>query len=355
MPLNRGSYRNVNKPLLNALKFFVALFVFVFYLIAFSGCSKHPYYDDELDLDKFRSSCRRALGGRDGAIVAITGQIYAVVNPETAIGQAFPVGSAFKPLTVIAAIEEKVADKYLPGRCAGSTILNGREYHCWVRAGHGVIDDMPDALAQSCNLYFYRLGTRFKGQELLKWARRFGFGKSTGIKFKGYEGSEAEGSLPETLSTDSAIRFAAGDTPELQATPLQMAVFAAAIANQDRIVYPWDKLNNKIIKKLDDTNFNTIAAKSGLLTAWWGMYYCVTSPKGTCHSLNNTGYDVAGKTGTARKINDNGTHAWFIGFSPAQEDTHIAIAVFIKNGRGARDAIPVAREVFQAYYRAQKY
>ena len=62
------------------------------------------------------------------------------------------------------------------------------------------------------------------------------------------------------------------------------------------------------------------------------------------------GHPVAGKTGTARKINGNGTHAWFIGFSPV-ENPEIAVAVFIKDGRGARQALPVAREVFQAYYR----
>ena len=112
------------------------------------------------------------MAGRDGAAVVLdvnTGRILALVHPEAALSKSFPVGSALKPLTAVAAVEQGAAAPDLAFPCPGVTALHGYEYPCWLHAGHGRLD-MIEALAQSCNIYFYTLGARLRGSDLIQWA-----------------------------------------------------------------------------------------------------------------------------------------------------------------------------------------
>lgn len=299
-----------------------------------------------------------AMNGLDGAAVVMdvnTGRVLAMVNPKTAISQAFPVGSTLKPLTATASVEQGIADPDLALPCSGITSIHGHDYPCWLHGGHGKLN-MVEALAQSCNIYFYTLGARFHGTELRDWARRFGFGSDTGIRNNDFK--ENAGQVPEILFPEKISRFATGDTPDFRATPLQMAVFTAAIANNGRRLTPrWQTdSTNKYLLSHPSKQFNgtVIRADKGLATARRGMALCVTSSLGTCHSLANMGFPAAGKTGTARHVTDLRTHAWFIGFTPVDEP-EVAVVVFLQQGEGARDAAPVARRIMQAWHQCKKF
>lgn len=300
-----------------------------------------------VDEKQFNQRAREALAGRRGAIVALdprTGRVLALVNPADALETAYPVGSAFKPATVAAAVQRNIAAPTLRNKCEGRIHLAGHDFPCWLRKGHG-LQDMPSALAVSCNVYFYRLGARFHGPELARTARQFGFGEKTGYVDANQKYRESAGEVPDNFPPVQVVRFAAGDTQRLRATPMQMAVFAAALANGGRVLTPMSMGGVKVRRH--------IQAPRGLDTARSGMKMCVTLPGGTCHSLENMGHTSAGKTGTARHDTGFDTHAWFIGWSPADKP-EAAIAVFLHSGRGPSDAVPLARQIFQAYFRSKR-
>lgn len=319
-------------------------------IAGFAGCrakrdQEKPRTHNSVDIQQLQSRAEKALEGFDGAAVIVdprSGAVLAVVNPQLA-QQAFPIGSAFKPLSAITAIEDGKAEQSLTSLCTGRAMLFNREFNCWIPNGHGRLD-MTHALAQSCNIYFYRLGTRLSGQELARWAREFGFGQKTGLESAP---SESAGHVPDVFPLHQSALFAAGDTQDLLATPLQMAVFVSAIANGGSVYSLHSDSEagaDKLIRKVD--------AERGISVAKQGMELAVKDPAGTCHSLLNAGHSVAGKTGTAKEQNGMKTHAWFIGYSPVDEP-EVAVVVFLKRGRGATDAVPIARELFQSYFRCK--
>ena len=120
---------------------------------------------------------------------------------------------------------------------------------------------------------------------------------------------------------------------------MQMAVFAAALANRGTVVRPSD--DGKAAPA------GRTKAARGIDAAVEGMKLCATA-EGTCHAIAELPKPAAGKTGTARSLAGPQTHAWFIGFYPA-DNPEIAIAVFVPRGRGETDAAPAALKVFRAF------
>ena len=118
-----------------------------------------------------------------------------------ALDATYPPGSAFKPLTAIAALEEHMIKPYSFYPCTGTyTAPEDRSHHVFHNWDPNVNEgmDLPTALAQSCDTYFYRVGNNFyllppdRGQPLQRWARKFGFGSKTGIDI----GPEVPGTVP---------------------------------------------------------------------------------------------------------------------------------------------------------------
>lgn len=322
-----------------------------------SGCaSKHESV--QINLQKLQDRTQDALAGKNGAAVVMdvrSGRVLALVNPRIAAGRSFPVGSALKPLAALAALEQGAASPNLMLPCKGVTSLHGHDYHCWLHGGHGSLD-MTQALAQSCNIYFYTLGARINGSKMCDLASRFGFGKTTGMSLSDYGIEEDSGRMPGTLTPELVSRFAAGDTPEFRATPLQMAVFTAALANDGRVFKP-ERVRTDTFA-LPQKNLMGLSpamdSAEALAVVRAGMEQCVTSPLGTCHALANMGYSSAGKTGTARHAAGPRTHAWFIGYTPV-DDPEAAVVVFLERGEGGRDAAPAARRIMQAWHQCKIY
>ena len=156
-------------------------------------------------------------------------------NPKTplvnkAIAGQYPPGSTFKMMVALAALEGGVAGPDHEVHCPGFTRLGRHRFHCWKRWGHGPLK-LVDALAQSCDVYFYDLARRVGVDAIADMARRFGLGQSLAVDLPG----ERAGLVPDRAWKQAAlgVPWQLGETLVvgigqgfMQATPLQLAAFA---------------------------------------------------------------------------------------------------------------------------------
>lgn len=301
---------------------------------------------------RVQAAAERALAGRPGAIVALrpaTGEVLAMVSnpgfapaelPELlAGGQAaagaplvnravqglYPPGSTFKVLTMAAAVD------------AG--LITSREE----------LADAQAALAASSNEFFARLGLQLGARELAAAAGRAGFGARLLRELP-----TAVSPLPGAVALGDVAQASIGQG-ELVATPLQMALVAAAMANGGVAMRPHVVLAVRAPggpiaraaapEPLGVPAFSPVAARA----VTEAMVMAVES--GTARAAALPGIRVAGKTGTAQ--NPHGEpHAWFIGFAPAFQP-EVAVAVLVEGGgSGGQTAAPAGRAVLAAALQA---
>lgn len=339
-----------------------------------------------LDLD-LQVAARSALGGRRGSVVAIdpsTGQILCMVsspdydpnlfagritsaqmnsllnNPakpflNRAVAAAYAPGSTFKIAVLIAAVRAGIVSPGTTHVCEGSARIFDRTFRCL--GTHGRIN-YETAMEKSCNVFFAEVAKRLTYQQIAEVAMEFGLGKRTGIDLV----SERRGLVPtEQYLKDRNIRWYLGDTVNLgigqgylEATPLQMANFAAIIANRGysfkpHIVQNFSKFGENEKPKYVKPEMQYTVQVDPL---WWdrivGSMQRVVAT-GTGASARIEGISFAGKTGSADTRQTQRAHAWFIGFAPV-EKPRIAIAVVLEAaGRGGEEAAPVARSVVSRY------
>ncbi len=325
--------------------------------------------------------------GRSGAVVAIdpaTGGILAlcsepdfdldILNGSTrkqewadialsprkplfnrAIQAAYPPGSTYKLLLSIAALEEGIITPQSTFSCPGSFTYGGRVFKCHGGA-HGSVN-LEKALTVSCNVYYYKLMLQVGLDRWHKYGEMFGFGDRTGIDLPG----EKRGLLPSTEYYDRKLgkgRWTKGylvslgiGQGELNTTPLQLANFAAAIANNGTLHQPHlvrgyrDTRTGTYVPLSFDSRQLPVSAKT-FEAVRLGMRGVVLQGTGTLARV--PGVTVAGKTGTAQ--NPHGQdHAWFVCFAPV-ENPRIAIAVLVENaGFGGSISAPIAREMINYY------
>jgi len=282
-----------------------------------------------------------------------------------AISGEYPPGSVIKPLIGAAALQENIISpsKIIVG---GEAIYVGSyRYLDW--KAHGPVN-LVKAIAQSCNVYFYTVGGGHGGIEGLgierikKYANLFGFGELLGIDIP----EESDGLVPdrEWKKNVKSERWYIGDTyhvsigqGDILATPLQIAVYTAAIANDGKLFQP------QIVDKAIDLNGNTVEDIEpriirenfiDLENMKWiqkGMRENVVSGSG--RALANLSVEVAGKTGTAQYARNEKTHAWYTAYAP-YDDPEIALTVLIEGGgEGHAAAVPVAKEVLEWYFKEE--
>ena len=274
-------------------------------------------------------------------------------------------GSTFKMLVALAALEDKLIDPEEKITCTGVYKFAREEFHCWTADGHGPVN-MIDALERSCDTYFYDLALRVGIDRIEAMARRFGFGKVTGIDLDGEKNGTVPGRDWKRANYDTGWR--SGETiitaigqGYLLATPLQLAVMTAALANGGKLVQPR-------ITKSDETT--KPAAELGLKSknmavVQRGMYRSVNRPNGTAYgsSLLIDGARMSGKTGTVqvRRISKderlNGVipnskldwhlrdHSLFVGYVPHNKPRYAVSVVIEHGGGGAQVAAPIARDI----------
>jgi len=280
---------------------------------------------------------------------------------------ALPVGSVFKVLTAVALIETGTLEAHEPFECRGY-LHSPDAQRCQIfrrfGMGHGEVT-LVDALARSCNVYFFHHAGEMGPDPLVDWATRFGFGRPTGVDLP----EEASGNLPSPVAPRAAggsawrIRdtqaLAIGQS-ELTATPLQVARLMAAIANGGRLVTPHVAarlgLPESAADSFDDDRLaallevaapREIAGLSAvtLETVRNGLSRVVASPDGTAH--RTTFLDsvaIAGKTGTA-ETGSGEDHAWFAGYVPAASPRIAFVVVLEHAGNGGESAGPVVKRL----------
>lgn len=362
-----------------------------------------PGEDVQLFLDaKLQQVAQDAFGDNRGAVVAIdpkTGGVLALVSTPSfdpnlfvtgipgptyrdlrdspdmplynrALQGTYPPGSTMKPFYALAGLfygavtpSTRISDPgfyQLPN--------DSRQYRDWKRGGHGSAD-VYDAIAQSCDVYFYDLAHKLNIDKLHDFAVQFGFGAPTGID----NTFERGGVMPsrewkrrvlkqpwfpgETLSAGIGQGY-------VLATPLQLAVATATIANRG------ERFEPRLVKSVGGRELPVPEAKHVELpkevwnTVIEGMRQVVHSERGTAKGIGkDIGYTMAGKTGTAQVVGyaqgikydasqvtkRKRDHALFIAFAPV-DDPKIAIAVLVENGEhGASTAAPIARKIADMY------
>lgn len=291
---------------------------------------------------------------------------------KTLAGQ-YPPGSTFKTMTAMAALEAGVDPSYSVF-CPGVFNLGNLSFHCWWKGGHGTLD-MVGGLKHSCDVYFYDLARKIGIDTLAAMARRFGLGQPTGIDLPG----EKSGLIPDTAWKKATLKdsWHPGETVIagigqgfIQATPLQLAVMTARLANggyalKPRLVRP-AKLTDETGPDPAKVDFAPMGVNPNhVRLVWEGMRRVVNDADGTAYNarISQPGMEMAGKTGSAqvrritmaermmgvRKNEDlpwaMRDHALFIAFAPVQQPRYACSVVIEHGSAGARYAGPVAHDI----------
>lgn len=269
----------------------------------------------------------------------------------------YPPASTFKTITAIAALENGRLDLHDHTTCTGKIVMNNRDFKCW--RTHGPNIDLMEGMAQSCDVYFYELGLKTGSASIEKIQRLFRLGQKTGIDLPGEKGGNIYG--PSKRARNRTYWFA-GDTlnlsigqGELLLTPLQMAVYAAALASKGNIFRPYyvQKVvspQGQILKE----NKPELIARAELKEGHYEIIHQALKgvvDRATGRAARVSGIDVYGKTGTAQNPHGD-DHGWFLAFAalPGKEPD-IALSVFVEYGKGgAAAAAPIARDIIKAYY-----
>jgi peptidoglycan glycosyltransferase len=272
----------------------------------------------------------------------------------------FPPGSTFKLVVSAAAIEsgEYDADSVIPGPAAfeppdGQPIPNYNGQAC----GPGNETTLSNALRISCNSAFAWLGNELGADALREQARKFGFDEAPlteiGTAASRFPAEDAEGIDSEALLGQASI-----GQWDVAATPLQVAMVTAAIANNGELMQPYliDELRmSDLVSVLEhnDPEVKSRAISQSTARELTDMMVNVVE-NGTGSAAQIPGVQTAGKTGTAQSSEERGNYAWFTGFAPA-DDPEVAVAVFIQDSGLSDDDVaggllggPIARDVMEA-------
>jgi penicillin-binding protein 2 len=303
-----------------------------------------------------------------------------------AIAGLYPPGSTWKPVTALAGMQEHVFSPYGSIQCTPVAYygLDRQKFVNW----NPYVDrpmTLPEALAESCDTYFYDIGYDFylRGSEgrarMQQWARTFGFGRPTGLDI----GGEAEGLLPtpdwrkKTFETDWDKAWNPGDSIQLSigqkdllVTPLQMAAFYAMLANGGDIVTPHlvsdvEQPGAKgsppvVLRRFAPSPPKPSGIDPAALNAVRdGLYLATHSSTGTSYGVfANYPVQISGKTGTAEKVvplpgypSDHlENQSWWCGWGPS-DDAQLVVCALIENGgHGSTAAAPAALRVFERFF-----
>lgn len=295
-------------------------------------------------------------------------------------------GSTFKPLIALAALQEKEITEHTIVNAPGVFYFGRRPYHDHNKGGHGNIT-VYEAIEKSSNVFFYKMGIALGVDKMFNYMSSLGIGSRTGVELK----LEVSGLMPsskwkkdnmgeewqpgENLSTAIGQGFVATSL-------IQLAVAYNAIATEGLVVKPFivQKIVDmdgkslrenfpQILRNLQEKQPNGVQiSKKTFEVVKEGMRRVANGNAGTARFWKIPGVPFAGKTGTAQvmsfsadQIYSNCTsrpiqqrhHGWFIGYAPADKP-EITVAVLAEHScHGNTGAVPLFRDVVQAYF--EKY
>lgn len=276
-----------------------------------------------------------------------------------AIQGTYPPASPMKIVTAAIALQEGyITPETHLEPCHGRMWYGDRFYKCWLHSGHGSLN-LSEAIAQSCDIYFYQLGLMIGLDTYSQYAMLCRLNEPTGIDLP----NEAQCFVPDrTFYNERYGRSGWGrgvvlnlviGQGELLVTPLKMAQLVAAYANGGAIVKP------HLLRRVESHSGRSIVIGStsqgklpfneGVLKSVVdGMVRVVEEPWGTGSGAYLDGVKIAGKTGTAQNPHGE-NHAWFVSFAPA-DDPRVATVIFIEQGGSGASYAPLARMFYDYYF-----
>jgi penicillin-binding protein 2 len=356
----------------------------------------------------------RLLGERSGSVVMMeveTGRVLAIANaprfdpeifsrkitPEDwailrddpahplvdkALQGVYPPASTWKMITAAAVLGSETWTSRTRVFCNGGHKVGKRRFRCWNRRGHGSVN-LREALAGSCDVYFYRAGLAVGIDEVARYGAMFGMGRPTGIGLN----SEVGAINPSTAwkrkrfaGNPKLGKWSPGDTASAVigqgftlVTPMQLARMTATIANGGRLYRPLlvDRVvgpDGEVVMHNEPEIVGTVdLAPEHFDAIRKGMFGVIEDSTGTARRQRLKSLAYAGKTGTAQVValskvrrRSDGTiaerfrdHALFVAFAP-YDNPEIAISVMIEHGEhGSTVAAPIARELLEYYFNEQ--
>ncbi len=280
----------------------------------------------------------------------------------------YPVGSTFKAITALAALEGGYITLTEPVADAGSITVGGQEFQNAGGVALGTVD-MTSALQMSSDVYFYLLGLEmWETNQLQNWAGKLGIGKETGFELGGGEslvpskkwrdGLFEEGNTERPWSAGDNIQLAIGQG-DLLTNPLQLAIAYAAIGNAGRIVTPHVGLEvedaaGRVLREFDPPARRKVkidpAYRAAILE---GLHQAAQVSGGTSYGVfGGFPIDVAGKTGTAERPG-HGDQSWYAVLAPYPDPEVVTIVTVEEGGFGAEAAAPAALRILEAHFHKQ--
>lgn len=261
-------------------------------------------------------------------------------------------GSTFKPITVIAGLQERVISPDSSVLCDGVFDKVSPNLKCWKHTGHGNVINAPTALQYSCNDYMceiaYRLGT-INGMEytdnaalesLQEYSKLFYLDKKSGVEI-----AESQPHVTDAYGIPSAI----GQGTHNYAT-VQLVRYVNTIASRGNV------FQLSLVKGIADTNGNFVENNAVLEnkvelpdSVWDTVSSGMVQFAQNNSVLRDMEISIAGKTGTAQESKSRPDHALFVGYAPA-ETPEITIAVRIANGYGSSNSTAVGKDIFNYYF-----
>jgi len=311
-------------------------------------------------------------------------------NPKRPLGNKviqaqYPPASVYKIVVAMAGLEEGIIDTETKFTCTGGLFFGDRLFKCWrwKYGGHGELN-IVQAIAQSCDVYFYEVGQELGVDRIAWYATACGFGEPTGVDLD----HESSGLIP--TSTWKKNRFGeawqAGETLNISigqgynlVTPLQALSLTAAVANGgDRykplIIKTIKSAEGKVLFQGQPVHIGRLpVSRETLDIVKEGLREVVAGANGTAHNYAySPEIEISGKTGSAQVVgrkegvigeteNKEGEagedkeddislkdHAWFVAYAPSQQP-EIAVAVFVEHGEHGSWVAPIAKEIITAY------
>lgn len=375
-----------------------------------SDTPPQPGHDLRLTIDDdVQIAAEEAIGDRPGAVVALdprNGEVLAMVSRPTfdpnlfaqglsehqwqqwlsdpdkpmmnkALQAQLAPGSVFKLVMAVAGLQENIAENQVVD-CKGGATFYGHYYKCWISARHEVHGSLnvTQAITQSCDVYFYTLGSELGIDRIARYATALGLGRATGIDLP----NEAAGLIPTPAWQEARFHepWFRGETinvsigqGSVMATPLQLARTVGGIAMGGVFYRPHVAFRPGTSTASDASlpgpgapQFTFPLTDVTVQTVTDGMRGVVNAG-GTAASAHLDGLDFGGKTGTAQVISNTalskiaGSHrqytdnAWFVGLYPAR-NPEIAVCVLYERGAEGYYAGRIAAQIVKAYYDRQR-
>ena len=278
-------------------------------------------------------------------------------------------GSTFKIVVATAGLEEGIIDSNFRVNCSGGAYFYGRYYRCHLAGGHGSVD-VRHALEKSCNVFFYTVGNMLGVDRIYEWAEKLGMTGKTGIDLPNEQESLVPNSewkmrrFGERWYPGETISVAIGQG-QVSVTPASLAMMITTVANGGTKVTPhmvravdsgggWKMAKPPVVAE-------RVAFKPETLAALHDGLWMVVNAYGTGGRARIPGRDVAGKTGTAQVISNEGRarargtdrdlrdHGFFVFFAP-KDNPEIAGVIFGEHNEHGYLGAPIAKHVIETYF-----